>query len=192
MTSTDTDCRPRSTREAGYTLVETALALVITTVVVAAGYASYQFAHRLVADWKQGVMLENAAHRILRDISTQVRTATILSYANQSFGDMKNGYRLVFKQKEGGRESTVTYDLNDTSLKRNGHSMHASSVSVLRMKLTSLTLYGRVERVCLNERSTSTTSGTASRLVRLRLDVATRGDTIRICTAIHPRESTSW
>jgi prepilin-type N-terminal cleavage/methylation domain-containing protein len=193
MRPTKNACRAGGTDEAGFTLVETAVALVITTVVVAAGYASYQFATRLVADWKQSALLENAAHRIVRDISTQMRTATDFLPANKSTSDTGNGYRLLFKQKEGGgRESTVRYVLNGTSLKRNGQSMHASSVSVLRMELTSLKPNQQAEQGCFKGGGASNTSDAASRLVRLYLEIATRGDTLGICTAIHPRGPTPW
>jgi len=194
--------RPDVTGEGGYTLVETAIALVIATLVVAAGYASYVFMQRIIADWQHGVLVENAAHRIVRDVTRQIRRSEALPATSRGVLELKPNAR------------TMRYRLRDQVLIRNGRPMHAAAVRVLAFEVSTfdggkhdgphtppacgLSAGPDASAVASGDppdeavRSENHDLARATRRVHLRLRLAARRDTIDVCTAVQPRQSSSW
>jgi len=204
--------RPDVTGEGGYTLVETAIALVIATLVVAAGYASYVFMQRIIADWQHGVLVENAAHRIVRDVTRQIRRSEASPATSRGVLELKPNAGMM------------RYRLRDQALIRNGRPMHTAAVRVLAFEVSTFdgrtfegsTPPGRTHDgphtppacgLSAGPDASAVASGDppdeavrsenhdlarATRQVHLRLRLAARRDTIDVCTAVQPRQSSSW
>lgn len=187
----------RESSEAGYTLVETAIALVITTIVVSAGYSSYIFMQRIVADWQNAVWVENAAHRIIREVTRQLRQTEMTPATSRGILELTH------------ETQTVRYRLHGRALTRNDRPMHAPAVDVLVFEVTMDDGRGMSPACASSIRRESTSSGmispkaanssprrssapSAARLVQIRLRLAARRDTMEVCTAVRPRPPSSW
>jgi len=184
--------------DAGYTLVETAIALVITTIVVAAGYSSYVFMQRIVTDWQHAILVENAAHRIVRDVTRQIRRSETPPTTSRG---------VLQLEPDAGM---MRYRLRGQELVRDGRRLHASAVRVLAFEVNTHDGQG-LSPACdfpirreepsvdaglpLEKKASSKPKGratTTARLVYVRLRLAARRDTIDVCTAIQPRQPSSW
>lgn len=189
---------PDISGDAGYTLVETSVALVIATIVVAAGYSSYIFMQRIVADWQHAILVENATHRIVRDVTRQIRRSETPPTTSRG---------VLQLEPDAG---TMRYRLRGQELVRDGRPMHAPAVRVLafevrthdgqdltpacdfasRREEPSVDAGLRLQKNASSEPEDPAT--TAARRVQVRLRLATRRDTIEVCTSVRPRQPNSW
>lgn len=106
--------------EAGYTLAELNVAVLLALLVSGFFFSAYLFASRGIERWQARLGLENTLHLSLRRVVADVRRARTLAFLPGG------GVRL-----EGPAGDAVIYRLAPDGLRRNGRRMHPEDL-VLR------------------------------------------------------------
>jgi len=114
--------------DGGYTLAEIAVAMTIAGIVLAGAYATYAFVSSRIAAWQQQTAIENAAHRTLRELSSDIRSSVKLRAG-------PNDLRITLPASSVFNEPPVFLYTRSPApshrLLRNGVPLHDPSVSTL-------------------------------------------------------------
>jgi hypothetical protein len=104
--------------EAGYTLVETSLAIALGAIVLGLVVSAYLFGIDAITRWERSLQIENAAHLAGRRLAADVRAAARAEIRED---------RLLLHQPE----ETVLYQWGGDTLRRNGALLHPESYRCL-------------------------------------------------------------
>ncbi len=110
--------------EAGYTLVETVVAMALLALVVGVTSVAYLFGARQVELWRERLALTNTIHTVSQQIATDLR---------RSDGWSPNGDSVLVLQESAA--GTITYAMRDHVLYRNGHPMHGGDVRAMPLRV---------------------------------------------------------
>lgn len=179
--------------EDGYTLAETTVALVVVTLVVAGGYSAFVFAQQLTTAWKRSARLENAVHRILRDVTRRAHAAVQIEPGSAP--------RLRVRSASG---RAIRYDVRGTRLRRNDQPMHGDDIRTLAFTVRPVSDAARPDRArstpdapqCVDWTSDAPSPSHEAeippRRLRIHVSLASGRDTLQVCTSVEPRAAATW
>ena len=164
--------------EAGYTLVELVVGLLVTLVLGSVLFAVHLSTTKHVEPWRREVTLETYAHLITQ------RLAADVAHAEQLFDEGNGRWRLTYRS---GRR--LIYRLDAGTLTRDGAAMHPPTLDVASLQLEpshAETHYARPRRAAPLDDARSLMH------VRLHLAVASRERTLEIVTTAALRQPRPW
>jgi Tfp pilus assembly protein PilE len=177
-------------QQAGFTIVEAMIALLLTSLVVGLVYSSFRFFSRAMSRWERRMALENTVHTVVRDL-------TRVAYRAVEIRRAEGRWSFV------GRRGTTTYRHRATTLRRNGRAVNEPPVEVIGFSL-ALTQAGAAPGRTPSGRAGSTAFGggadpgktapvrPSGRYLELHLRAATRADTLAIDTGVYLRQPEAW
>ncbi|MDX1548406.1 MAG: prepilin-type N-terminal cleavage/methylation domain-containing protein [Rhodothermales bacterium] len=166
------------TDEAGYTLVELVVALLLAGVLASVLFSAHLAMLRWVEPWRRGVALENDAHLITR------RLAADLAHAEQFFDDGAGRWRLTYRS---GR--SVAYRHEDGRLTRNGHPMHSAPVRITSVRFAP----SKAEtRYALRRRDTTLEDERSLMQITLYIAATSNERTLAVTTTVALRQHRPW
>jgi len=153
-------------REAGFTLVELSLTIVLAMLLGSLLVSVYLFSMRGFATWRRAVALETEGHVLLYRLTTDLGHAERIEAGRAEDG--KRFWAIVHAGKP-----FVQYRHQDGVLVRNGHRMHGVAFQAAAVDLT---LHAAGVR----------------RQVYVRVMLVHEGDTLAVATAVTLRRPPPW
>lgn len=175
----------RPVGEAGFTVVEAMIALLLSSLVVGMGYASYTFLSRMVVQWNDRMEVENTVHRIARDVTRRAHRADEVRVEQAGWTFVADGH-------------TTTYQYAEDLLRRNGRPAHderidvvAFSIEILEPQAARVADEPESKPVLSQGEERPAVTG-SQRHLRLRVTGATQTDTLTLRTAVYLRQPETW
>lgn len=167
----------RASQDAGFTLVEVNVALLVVLTAGGLLLSCYLFAVRWFEDRRQAIAVENDLHLILQ------RLVLDLAYADQVIPEPDGAWRLTFAS---GRSHV--YHWQDRMLQRDGLRMHEAGVAVDTFRLVP---YGPSTVYSLPVAQVPERDSTRV-IVRVQVALAARRHRRRATTAVALRQERPW
>lgn len=171
--------------EAGFTVVQAVIALLLSSLVVGLGYASYTFLSRMVVQWNDRVAVENTVHRIARDVTRRAHRAEEVRVEQAGWTFVADG-------------RTTAYQHEEDLLRRNGRPAHDERIDVVAFSIEVLEPQAprssdeRESEPLMSEGQDRRAVTGAQRHLRLRVTGATQTDTLTLRTAVYLRQPEMW
>ena len=113
--------------QAGFTLVELSITMLLMTLLVGMLFSVYTFLNRQFTLWQERVHLQSQVHVLMQRISRDLQAATLVE------PDSVQAWTIAF-----GEAPTVRYVYVDSVLQRNGRGMHAEELRVISFGITRM------------------------------------------------------
>lgn len=177
--------RTISTGEAGFTLVELSVGMLVAGLVLSLALAVYPRAQRHVSVWREAVTADDALHLVLRRVSTDLQdTAALEIVSGPAAGFPRADTAYVLLRADGRR---LVYAFADSALYRDGHPMHAAAVRVTAFALHPSRSDTRHAPLPGTEEA-----GRPPLLVRAVVTLRTRHHRRTAASAVAPRTARPW
>ena len=138
--------------ERGYTLVEVAVAIGVSFIVVGLVYSTYLMASRLTEQWHDGLRLDNALHQTGVQFTRDVYRARSIAHPDA------HTLRLVTTQRNSTQRDTTVYHWStDDGLRRNGRSLLSGTLPIEQVAFS------------VTERTTDITDGRGTGVAQVSL-----------------------
>lgn len=148
--------------ERGYTLVEVAVAIGVSFIVVGLVYSTYLMASRLTEQWHDGLRLDNALHQTGVQFTRDVYRARSIAHPDAHTlrlvtSQRNSSYRDTNQRDTSQRDTTVYHWSPDDGLRRNGRSLLSGTLPIEQVAFS------------ITERTTDITDGRGTGVAQVSL-----------------------